>query len=139
MWQEKKKAKLNFIIDAVAFAAFVLLVSTGLLMRYVLPPGSGHFALLWGMDRHEWGQIHFWIAVIMIASIILHIILHWRWIVSMIEGRDRSGIRVIISIVGVIIVLILAVMPFFSSVEMTGDPPHRMRSIEHGASADYHK
>ena len=48
-----KRANLNFLIDTVAFVAFVLLISTGLLVHYVLPAGSGHFSILWGMDRHE--------------------------------------------------------------------------------------
>lgn len=98
-----KRANLNFVLDAVAFAAFVLLTSTGVLMRYVLPPGSGHFSILWGMDRHEWGQLHFWIAVVLMASMGLHLLLHWRWIISMVKGRSRegSGIRVAFAFAGV--------------------------------------
>ena len=34
-----KSATLKFLIDSIAFVAFVLLASTGLLMRFVLPPG----------------------------------------------------------------------------------------------------
>ena len=45
----------NFVIDTVAFVAFVLLTTTGVLMRYLLPPGSGHYTTIWGLDRHEWG------------------------------------------------------------------------------------
>jgi hypothetical protein len=46
-----------FIVDALAFAAFVFLAAGGVLMRYVLPPGSGHFTTVWGLDRHEWSSI----------------------------------------------------------------------------------
>ena len=38
-----KRVKLNFIVDFVAFAGFVVLTTTGVLMRYTLPPGSGHY------------------------------------------------------------------------------------------------
>ncbi len=57
------KATLNFIIDVIAFTGFLFLTTTGVLMRYLLPPGSGRFASLWGLNRHEWGTIHFWISV----------------------------------------------------------------------------
>ena len=98
-----RKSNVNFIVDAVAFAAFVLLTATGVLVRYVLPPGSGHFIKLWGMDRHGWGQIHFWIAVALMGALALHLLLHWRWVVSMVKGRPRegSGVRVALAVVGV--------------------------------------
>jgi len=127
-----RRANINFLVDAVAFVAFVLLAATGVLLRYVLPPGSGHFSTLWGMDRHEWGQVHFWIAVALMASLGLHLFLHWRWIVTMVTGRSRrgSGYRVVLAVVGVLALVCLAAAPFFGRVEQTGEPPHRMRSTE---------
>jgi hypothetical protein len=61
------RPRLNFLIDSVAFVAFVFLTTTGILTRYVLPPGSGRFVTLWGLDRHGWGDIHFWIAVVLLG------------------------------------------------------------------------
>ena len=49
-----KRTTQNFVIDTVAFAGFVFLTATGVLVRYVLPPGSGHHTTVWGLDRHEW-------------------------------------------------------------------------------------
>jgi hypothetical protein len=43
----------NFLVDSVAFVAFVLLGTTGAIIRYILPVRTGHFRLLSGMDRHE--------------------------------------------------------------------------------------
>ena len=43
-----KRTNLNLIIDAAGFAGFVFLTATGVLVRYVLPPGSGHHTTLWG-------------------------------------------------------------------------------------------
>ena len=59
-----KRTHLNFIVDVVAFVGFVVLTTTGVLMRYILPPGSGHYSTIWSLDRHEWGGIHFWISVV---------------------------------------------------------------------------
>lgn len=59
-----KRINLNFIIDVAAFVGFVMLTTTGVLMRYILPPGSGRYSTIWSLDRHEWGGIHFWISII---------------------------------------------------------------------------
>lgn len=135
-----KNAILNFAVDAMVFAAFVWLTSTGLLMLYVLPPRSGHFRMLWGMDRHEWGQLHFWIAVVLLAFLGLHLILHWKWIVSMVKGRSRkgAGIRECLAVAGVMILVGPAAMPFLGKVEQTGEPPHGMRPAETSESKGYH-
>ena len=74
MTEGMKRTRLNFVIDAAAFAVFLFLVSTGMLLRYQLPPGSGGLhgrgvgygesqqpvLLLWGWTRHQWGEIHYW-------------------------------------------------------------------------------
>lgn len=127
-----RKANLNFVVDAVAFVAFVFLTATGVLVRYVLPPGSGRFSTLWGMDRHEWGQLHFLTAVVLMASLGLHLFLHWRWVVCMVKGgpREGSGLRVSLAVVGVMALAGLVAAPFFGRVEQTGEPPHRMRLTE---------
>ena len=122
----------NLAIDAAAFAAFVFLTATGVLVRYVLPPRSGHFRTLWGLDRHEWGHVHFWTAVAFLAVLAVHLALHWRWIACMIRGRPRegSGVRVAMAAVGVLGLVGIAVSPFFASVEYGGEPPHRMREVD---------
>jgi hypothetical protein len=123
-----RRPTLNFIVDAAAFAAFLFLTATGVLVRYVLPPGSGHFTTLWGMDRHGWGQIHFWIAVSLLAILGLHLFLHWRWVVTVVRGRPRegSGVRLGLATIGLLALLALAATPFLGRVERTGEgPPHR--------------
>jgi len=86
-----KKKHLNFIIDTIAFVGFVVLTTTGVLMRYILPPGSGRYSTIWSMDRHEWGDIHFWVSVVFFLILAFHLVLHWRWIVCVVTGRPRAG------------------------------------------------
>ena len=107
-------------------------------MRYVLPPGSGHFGQLWRMDRHQWGQIHFWIAVVLMGTVALHLLLHWSWVVCMVRGRPgkASQIRVALAVVGVLVLAGLMVAPFFAQVEQTGKPPHKMQSSEASTSPE---
>jgi hypothetical protein len=122
-----KPAHTNFVIDAVAFAAFLALMSTGLLLNYQLPPGSGglngmgrgrgagdrEITMLWGWTRHEWGQIHYWIAGILIAVLAVHLVLHWNWIVCVVRGKrsEASGIRFGLGLASVVALLTLVVTP----------------------------
>jgi hypothetical protein len=114
-----KRPNANFIVDFLGFAGFVLLTATGVLMRYLLPPGSGHSTTIWALDRHEWGSIHFWIAIAFFAVLAFHLFLHWRWIVTLMSGRPRegSGGRVALGTVGLAALLALAIAPFLSPVE----------------------
>jgi hypothetical protein len=117
-----KRPNVNFVVDFLGFAGFVLLTATGVLMRYVLPPGSGHSTTIWALDRHEWGSIHFWIAIAFLAVLAFHLFLHWRWIATLMSGRPRegSGARVALGTVGLLALLALAVAPFLSPVERDG-------------------
>ena len=131
-----QKGKLNFLVDAVAFVAFVLLTATGVLVRYVLPPGSGRSRVLWGMDRHGWGQLHFWIAVVLMACVTLHLFLHWRWVVCIVKGRPReeSGHRVALAVVGLLALVGLAAAPFFGPVEQADEPQRSHREASETSS-----
>ena len=118
-----KRTTLNFLVDAAGFVAFVALASTGVLMRYVLPPGSGKHTHVWSLDRHEWGAIHFWVSVAFFAVLAFHVVLHWRWILAIVAGKasDASGARFGLGVVGVLAVLALAVAPHVSPVERDAD------------------
>ncbi len=109
----------NYLTDLVAFICFVLLVSTGIILYYNLPKGSGHGNTIWSLDRHEWGTIHFWIAVLFLLVLAFHLILHWRWIVSLTKGKKSqdTGKRVALGWVGLLALLALAIAPIISPVE----------------------
>jgi len=115
-----KRSKFNFVIDIVAFVAFLLLTTTGILMRYILPPGSGKHSTIWNLDRHEWGSMHFWISLVFFSILTLHLVLHWRWIVRLFTGKPKkkSGYRFGLGIVGLVTVSLLAIAPLFTSVEI---------------------
>ncbi len=96
-----KRSTWMLLIDAVALASFLFLIATGLLVRYVLPAGSGGIegygtgwraaarpvSLVWGLSRHEWGDIHFWISVVFLLVIAAHLFIHWRGIVASFRGK----------------------------------------------------
>lgn len=96
-----RRAALNFIVDLIGFTNLLLLMATGAIMRWVLPPGSGgggaghgygfrggrgpgpggdQVRQLLGLGRHDWGDIHFILASLFVLLILVHLVLHWAWI-----------------------------------------------------------
>ena len=115
---DMKKNDLNFVVDFSALVGFLMLVSTGLLMYVVLPPRSGR-RVVWGLTRHQWGDIHFWVSVIISALIVIHTLPHWNWITCMVKNRllDKMGTAGKVMLVLIILLLlIMTLAPLFSPV-----------------------
>ena len=85
------KARLNFVIDALMFICLMAIAGLGFLMHYILPPGrrvhalySRNVDLTWlGWDRHDWGEIHLYLAFALLGLLAVHLILHWSMIVGL--------------------------------------------------------
>lgn len=93
-----KKGTFNFIVDFIMFVDFLGLLFIAFIIRYVLPPGSGGCGLrvdggwgrglgrevkvFWSLSRHQWGDIHFYMALLFMVLVTGHILLHWTWIKS---------------------------------------------------------
>jgi len=96
-----RRTTLNFVVDAVGFVNLLLLAVTGVILKWVLPPapgggGGGHGygfrggrgsgpgteqARQWlGLGRHDWGDVHFLLALAFVLVILVHLVLHWTWI-----------------------------------------------------------
>ncbi len=114
-----KRQGVNFLVDAFALAGLVFLMATGLFLRFILPPGSGKNLSVWGLTMHEWGDVHFYIAVFIVAILSLHLALHWRWIICAIQNKPRegSGVRVALGVGGLTILLFISAAPFLSPIE----------------------
>ncbi|NQT50755.1 DUF4405 domain-containing protein [bacterium] len=87
------KNKLNLIIDVLAYLGMVALASTGLILAYGLPPGTGGrhgggrgVLTLLGRSRHEWGDVHFALAIALLVLVLLHLVLHWRWVANLLRA-----------------------------------------------------
>lgn len=83
------KAKLNLIVDAVLVVSLAGIIGIGLLINYVLIPGTQRWQVygsdvdlyFWGLDRHEWGAIHYALGLAFAALLVLHVVLHWSMVV----------------------------------------------------------
>ena len=117
-----KRSSFIKLIDITAFIGFIFVVSTGVLLRYVLPTQSGRTVEILGMNRHEWGDIHFQITVAFLIVLSIHLILHWKFFLRMFqEGFKSSGTyRFALGVVALIAVLALALAPFIAPVEYSG-------------------
>jgi hypothetical protein len=77
----------NIIIDIIAAFLFLGMIATGYILRFPLPPGSNKTLSLWGFTRHQWGDVHFWISLGLLMVLVIHLVLHWNWIVTVIGKR----------------------------------------------------
>jgi fucose 4-O-acetylase-like acetyltransferase len=82
-----RQARLNFSLNSLLFAAFLLVNLSGLLTWLVLPSGGYRggrnplFNVTWlGLTRHEWNDLHLWAGLAMMIIITIHLALHWRWL-----------------------------------------------------------
>lgn len=84
-----RKHTQNVVIDLMSFIFLMVLLLTGLLIHYVLLPGS-HGSSFLGLTRHEWGDIHFWVALLFVAVILYHLLLHLTWIKGSLFKKKRT-------------------------------------------------
>jgi hypothetical protein len=89
--------KINFGLNCFQFICVLILAVSGLVRWLVLSSGYGYGYQggrflnninppVFIFDRHTWGDIHQWTAVIFLVLIVLHLILHWRWITAMFKN-----------------------------------------------------
>jgi len=91
-----KKTWLNFTVDLSMFLCLSFLALSGTIQRWALPPARGMRRglgpeTLMGWTRHDWGDLHFWVAGFLVTLLAIHIILHWSWIVCRFRELFGAG------------------------------------------------
>jgi hypothetical protein len=121
-----RKPTFNLIVDATALVILAGLIATGFLLEYKLPPGSGggegrglaaiHGSALavWGMTRHQWGDVHLILAFVLAGLMAIHLVSHWQWIRAMAktEGGPSGGMRKGVILGAAAVSLVLVLLPF---------------------------
>ena len=82
-----QRTLVNLIIDALAALLLLGMIATGYLLHFPLPPGTNKSLSLWGLSRHQWGEVHFWISIGLLIVLLVHLVLHWQWIVTVVQKR----------------------------------------------------
>lgn len=126
------KPQINFLIDALMFLCVMALAGLGFLMKYIMPPGrelwvkyGSNPALSWlGWNRHDWGDIHLYLAVAFLILLLFHIILHWKQMLGLFHRlvpNPRWRIRIAVAF------LLLSLLLFYFPFLITPDTKPRGR------------
>ena len=89
----------NYVLFIILFLLAIFQGVTGFVLWLVLPHGQGYRGgrglelvdrtFIW--QRDTWIDLHDWIAVALLAVIIIHLILHWKLIVYMTKKSLKPG------------------------------------------------
>ncbi|MCB2178321.1 DUF4405 domain-containing protein [bacterium] len=78
----------NWLIDATLFLGALIASITGIYFLF-LPVGGyqGGRNPMYGVtilfERHTWEDLHTWFGILMIVAALVHLVIHWKWVVSM--------------------------------------------------------
>jgi hypothetical protein len=76
-------------IDLALYLVACLTAGTGLLLAYRPPHGAGDASrvVFFGFGRHEWGDIHTWLAYFALLLGVVHLALNWQWLVKVAASK----------------------------------------------------
>lgn len=122
-----KKTNLCLLIDVLMFLFLALMSGVGLLIKYILLPGSKRWDMYGrnvdltylGMDRHQWGTVHLIIAIIFVLLLVWHIILHWKCLVNYMRRlfENKKEVNILMLAFGFLL-LVMIVFPFLVKVDV---------------------
>jgi hypothetical protein len=77
------------VLDLALYLVACVTAGTGLLLAYRLPHGAGNASrvVFFGYGRHEWGDIHTWLAYLGIILVVVHLALNWQWLVKVAASK----------------------------------------------------
>lgn len=106
------KLWLNRIVDFLLWIGVCLMLATGFILRYRLPPGSrgGHGLSIWGWGRHDFGDLHTWLAYTVCALVVVHLLLHTHWLLNTAWPRVKGPVLAGL-LAGLLLVLAAWVLP----------------------------
>ena len=136
------KAKLNLVIDGLLLLNLAAIAGIGLLVKYVLVPGFREWEIygrnvdlrLWGLDRHQWGAVHYYLGLALLALLVVHVVLHWGMIISILRKLipNRIARRVVVAAL-VILAVLLMTFSFFVKPEIREYGKGLGRGASHGS------
>lgn len=87
-----KKIKINAINNILIFISFVLIAISGLVLKFELPQKNRGAGLFWGWQQHDWLAVHDITGLVFTILIIVHLLLHVKWIRALpqILGTSRK-------------------------------------------------
>ena len=116
----KNKMLLNIVIDFVMLIAMALVSISGFILEIVIPsrhavkfqgvtPWSSQ---LLGLGRHDWGNIHLWAGVVLLALLAIHILSHINMVSAFFKKKCQKYILRITLYVLLLILLLITIIPW---------------------------
>jgi len=92
-----KKALLCYGVDVFLFLVGVISAFSGFVLMAGgeggYRGGRGEQATQLSLDRHTWQTLHEISSIALVAGVIVHILLHWRWIVQVTKAIFKPEAR----------------------------------------------
>ncbi len=95
-----RKAEFNFWLDCILFLTGTGLALSGFVRWFILPGNGGGYGFRGGQwfnplptfifPRAIWSDIHKFLAVVFVGLVVVHIVLHWEWLVAMFRSLRQK-------------------------------------------------
>ncbi len=80
----------RYIVFIILYVLFSFEIISGFILWIIMPRGNEDYywmtsntgRVFWELQRNIWLDLHAWIAVIILSFVIIHLIMHWRWLIS---------------------------------------------------------
>jgi hypothetical protein len=83
------RGRWNLILNIVVGLSFIITALSGVYFLFI-PSGRSTVDPMFLVSRNAWDLIHTWAGVVLIASAVIHFVIHWRWIVNVSTNIWRS-------------------------------------------------
>jgi hypothetical protein len=105
-----KKNAWKYVINALMFVDVCSMALIGLILALIVPSGGGGHTekTFLGIHRHSWADIHFFLSIVFLSLLTLHVWLNWTWVVE--SSKKYFGAywqRVLWGFVGASVVVLL--------------------------------
>jgi len=84
------KARVNYWVDVATGLALVISAVSGIVLLLPSSLADGQLRML-GVSYQAWNQLHTWSSLLMVAGALVHVALHWQWVVSMTRKTLRPA------------------------------------------------
>jgi hypothetical protein len=104
---------INFWIDVSVLVLLSLVGWVSAVLQFVFPaPTAADGWSLWGLDYDRWHDVQFAFLCLFAAGIVLHVMMHWNWVCSVIatqilqvRQRPEEGMQTIYGVATLIVLL----------------------------------
>lgn len=78
----------NFLVDCILGTLLLSVLITSAVVRCVFPAGTkAEGWTVWGYGFDTWADFHFGALAVLAVVILIHLVLHWKWVCGFVVGR----------------------------------------------------